>query len=209
MAIRKMYEKAISFLLAVIMILSTAAGYLPFSAKTVHAGGMSLKTIENGTDVTNIDPAFDPAQDTLITFKWNSKNGYKISNVDNDLSPVFDASSDTTAKYAKVDNLGDKKPKMIYYKAAYDKINDVYYNVEVMVNGWEKQPFAWIDNLTGKTIPPFLKINTTKIGISVRGLQYIDVTFKWTKYGEDSSGNKKSIELTDSEKNNLRSYCYS
>ena len=206
MAIRKMYEKAISFLLAVIMILSTAAGYLPFSAKTVHAGGMSLKTIENGTDVTNIDPAFDPAQDTLITFKWNSKNGYKISNVDNDLSPVFDASSDTTAKYAKVDNLGDKKPKMIYYKAAYDKINDVYYNVEVMVNGWKKQPFAWIDNLTGKTIPPFLKINTTKIGISVRGLQYIDVTFKWTKYGEDSSGNKKSIELTDSEKNNLRSY---
>ena len=90
---------------------------------------MTLKTIQNGTDVTTIDPR----QDSIITFKWNKNNGFKTVNVDNDMSPIMDVSKDAAGKSVKVDNLGDKKPKIIYYKAAYDKINKVYYNVEMTV----------------------------------------------------------------------------
>ena len=163
---------------------------------------MTLKTIQNGTDVTTIDPR----QDSIITFKWNKNNGFKTVNVDNDMSPIMDVSKDAAGKSVKVDNLGDKKPKIIYYKAAYDKINKVYYNVEMTVTNWKKQPFSWIDVPTGKAIPPFIRFHTTKIGISIRGLDYIDTTFQWTKYGEDSSGKKQSLKLTDEETARLRSY---
>ena len=57
-------------------------GYLPFSVQTVQAASaMTLKTIKNGTDVTTIDPTFDPRQDSIITFKWNKKNGFKTVNI--------------------------------------------------------------------------------------------------------------------------------
>ena len=49
---------------------------------------MTLKTIQNGTDVTTIDPR----QDSIITFKWNKNNGFKTVNVDNDMSPIMDVS---------------------------------------------------------------------------------------------------------------------
>ena len=54
------------------------------------------------------------------------------------MSPIMDVSKDATGKSVKVDNLGDKKPKIIYYKAAYDKINKTYYNVEMTVTKLEK-----------------------------------------------------------------------
>lgn len=205
--IKKTYGKAVAFFMILLMIVNTLLGYLPFSVQTVQAASaMTLKTIKNGTDITTIDPAFDPRQDSIITFKWNKKNGFKTVNIDNDMSPIMDVSKDATGKSVKVDNLGDKKPKIIYYKAAYDKINKTYYNVEMTVTNWKKQPFSWIDVPTGRAIPPFIRFHTTKIGISIRGLDYIDTTFKWTKYGEDSQGKKQSLKLTDEETARLRSY---
>ena len=165
--IKKTYGKVVAFFMVLLMIVNTVIGYLPFSAQIVQAASaMTLKTIQNGTDVTTIDPR----QDSIITFKWNKNNGFKTVNVDNDMSPIMDVSKDAAGKSVKVDNLGDKKPKIIYYKAAYDKINKVYYNVEMTVTNWKKQPFSWIDVPTGKAIPPFIRFHTTKIGISIRGL---------------------------------------
>ena len=135
--IKKTYGKAVAFFMILLMIVNTLLGYLPFSVQTVQAASaMTLKTIKNGTDVTTIDPMFDPRQDSIITFKWNKKNGFKTVNIDNDMSPIMDVSKDATGKSVKVDNLGDKKPKIIYYKAAYDKINKTYYNVEMTVTNW-------------------------------------------------------------------------
>ena len=67
--IKKTYGKAVAFFMILLMIVNTVLGYLPFSAQTVQAASaMTLKTIKNGTDVTTIDPTFDPRQDSIITF---------------------------------------------------------------------------------------------------------------------------------------------
>ena len=62
-------EKQSRFFMILLMIVNTLLGYLPFSVQTVQAASaMTLKTIKNGTDVTTIDPTFDPRQDSIITF---------------------------------------------------------------------------------------------------------------------------------------------
>ena len=102
--IKKTYGKAVAFFMILLMIVNTLLGYLPFSVQTVQAASaMTLKTIKNGTDVTTIDPTFDPRQDSIITFKWNKKNGFKTVNIDNDMSPIMDVSKDATGKSVKVE----------------------------------------------------------------------------------------------------------
>ena len=93
--IKKTYGKVVAFFMVLLMIVNTVIGYLPFSAQIVQAASaMTLKTIQNGTDVTTIDPR----QDSIITFKWNKNNGFKTVNVDNDMSPIMDVSKDAAGK---------------------------------------------------------------------------------------------------------------
>lgn len=64
--IKKTYGKAVAFFMILLMIVNTLLGYLPFSVQTVQAASaMTLKTIKNGTDVTTIDPMFDPRRTAL------------------------------------------------------------------------------------------------------------------------------------------------
>ena len=128
--IKKTYGKAVAFFMILLMIVNTLLGYLPFSVQTVQAASaMTLKTIKNGTDVTTIDPMFDPRQDSIITFKWNKKNGFKTVNIDNDMSPIMDVSNDShklekTALF--LDRCTDRQGNPSIYPVPYNKDWDQY-----------------------------------------------------------------------------------
>lgn len=203
MAVKRKRGRLLSVFLAAAMTVGTLTGYVP--AEDVQAAVPKLTAIAENTSITTVDPDFNVLTDSVITFKWKERYGTKVENFSNSLEGF-----DTTASpgvFHEVDKTAKgKKPKVTYYKAAYDKNSDQYYNIEVTVDGWKKSACEFYNPETGKTVPPYLYASTSVIGLGVRGLDYIDTTFRWTKYGTDESGKPVSIPLVPEELNHFRSY---
>lgn len=188
MSVGKMFSKIISFSLAIIIALGAIVSCLPVMQKEVKAAtNMKLQSIKKGTNITTIDPDYNPETDQLISFKFNKKAGCKITNMDNDLPPWIDKNNSKMPGlvFQNVNKI-KKNPTAMYYKVAQDKATGKYYDLKVTVTGWKKSNYTWKDP-NGVTIPPFFAISKTKIGFYMLGLDSIDCTFQYLIDGEPMS----------------------
>lgn len=188
MSVEKILGKIISCSLAIIIALGAVIGCLPVMQKEVKAAAdMKLQSIKKGTNITALDPDYNPETDQLITFKFNKKAGCKITNMDNDLPPWIDKNNSKMPGlvFQNVNKI-KKDPTAMYYKVAQNKATGKYYDLKVTVTGWKKSNYTWKDP-NGVTIPPFFAISKTKIGFYMLGLDSIDCTFQYLVDGEPMS----------------------
>lgn len=200
----KLKNKLVSCFMSILMVLSTILGYVPGGMVNVQAASTDLKEIKAGTKITDplIDPDYDLKNDHIITYRNPSK--CTMTNVDDDFSPYHPTSGN---KYhmQKVKNIKNGKlPSVIWYKTGYDKKDKQYYNIKATVTGYKEADYTFYDRFTNKKIEPYIAFTDNRVGIAIRDLKYIDVSFEWQKYDEKDANESKP--LTEEEKQNLRSY---
>ena len=147
---RSLRERFVAVFLALFMMLSNFAGAMPYTVSAAANGNADLGTIKKGTDITTIDPSFDPATDTVpITFKYNASAGYK-TNFANKLTNVKDYMGD--AATCVVHTYGDKTtdgqlPYVMYYHVAKNNITGEWYDMKVTISNPKPASYKMVSAL--------------------------------------------------------------
>ena len=222
------YNKVISLLTSILMVLSTVIGYLPASAMSVSAAdSYPLQEIKSGTKVADLISGYDSKTDIII--KPTTPKGYSVNG-------DFDKTSSgslwlknnklrlqTTDGFAKYDSKGKQwtvpenafHPTITYYKAGSAKINGKthWYNLTMKVEKYKSDGYRWYkadkntrdkkySQITVKPECPYILINTVKPAVNVFGLRNVKCSFTWTEWAEGNKSN--DISAADAEK--LNSY---
>ena len=194
-------QRLISLLLTMMMLLTSLLNGMP---DTVQAAAARLSEISRGTDITSLPgSSFNPAEDQLITFKFNKSAGYKMLNISGKMLPwIKNGNTVAGAQFQSMEELNGKTPGVIYYHVAKDETTGYYYNLRVDITGWKKSAYTWKDP-NGNRVPPFIGIATRKIGFYMLGLDYIDCKFT---YLIDDGSSEDGRPMTSEEKKNFFSY---
>lgn len=188
MSMKETGKKVTSLLCAFALTAGAMLGSLPLTEKTVHAAGnMKMQELEKGTNITTIDPSYNPDKAQLITFKYNEEAGCKIENMNNDLQPWLDREG-TKVPDAVFQNMDQTtgNPSVTYYKVAQNKATGQYYDLKMTVTGWENSKYSWVDP-NGVPVPPFFAASKVKIGFYMLGLDHIDCSFQYLLDGKPMS----------------------
>lgn len=203
---RSLRERFVAVFLALFMMLSNFAGAMPYTVSAAANGNADLGTIKKGTDITTIDPSFDPATDTApITFKYNASAGYK-TNFANKLTNVKDYMGD--AATCVVHTYGDKTtdgqlPYVMYYHVAKNNITGEWYDMKVTISNPKPASYKmYYKGDPNKVVKPFFGFGKKRINFYLAGIDQIQCNYQWFI----STGDGTNRQLTSEEKAEFRSY---
>lgn len=197
-------NKVLSMLLSVTMLLTNIAGYVP--AMAAANGNADLGTIAKGTDITTIDPDFDPATDTApITFQYNKSAGYS-TNFANKLTNVKDymGANATCVVHTYGDATTDGgQPYVLYYHVAKNNVTGEWYDMKVTFSNAVTSKYKlYYKGDPSKVVKPFVGFSKKRINTYLAGIDSVDCTYQWYI----STGDKTNRKLSSEEKSEFRSY---
>ncbi len=201
----RLKNRILSMVLSAVMALTSLGGnILPVQAAA--NGNADLGTIKKGTDITTIDPSFDPETDTApITFKYNASAGYK-TNFANKLTNVKDYMGDNAT--CVVHTYGDKTtdgqlPYVMYYHVAKNNITGEWYDMKVTISNPVPASYKlYYKGDPNKVVKPFFGFGKKRINFYLAGIDQIQCNYQWFI----STGDGTNRQLTSEEKAEFRSY---
>lgn len=200
-----LYNKVVSLLTSILMVLSTFVSYLPTSALSVQAADHNredLMTIEHLTNINTIDPDFDISTDAKpVTF--GDFDSY-TTNFENDLSETPFLGDDAIVVVQKVDDptTDGAAPWITYHHVAKNSVTGDAYDLKVTLTGYDKHSYKSISKETGMEIPPFFAAGKQKVGFWTETLRDVTCSFEWLV----STGEQSNRAMSADEKANFRSY---